>query len=182
MMPPEVEPDFDLILRSKAGDTTAFKHLIEKHADFVLRYALTFGCNYQQAEDVAQETLVEVWKTLKRFDGRCRFTTWLFGILRHRFLKSIRSQRQGKATSLNAAHSEALSHPRENPESRLEQSEDVKTIRNAVANLPEEHREVIELRFFAEASLEEIASILNIPLGTVKSRLHHGLDKYANKT
>ena len=59
----------------------------------------------------------------------------------------------------------------------LEQSEDAQRVRRAVADLPDEHRQVIELRFFADAALDEIAAILEVPLGTVKSRLHNGLKK-----
>ena len=126
-------------------------------------------------QDLVQETLLETWRSLARFDGRCRFPTWLYGILRHRFLKGRRHQ---NAVGLSA--SGALGQVQctaRSPDRSAEASEDARRVRRAVASLPEEHRLVVELRFYAGATLDEIAAALGCPLGTVKSRLHHALEK-----
>jgi RNA polymerase sigma-70 factor, ECF subfamily len=167
-----------LIRQAQAGDTAAFQRLAEQQAPPLLRSAFVFCRDHQQAEDLAQETLVEAYRSLDRFDGRCRFSTWLFGILRHRFLKLVRRQPTGRETAITTEQAEqAPLQDRRSPVTQLEQKEEAVLVRQAVAALPEEHREVVELRFFADISLPEIAVVLNVPLGTVKSRLHYGLEK-----
>jgi len=165
----------ELIGRAQAGEATAFQRLAEQHAARLWRCALALGKEPHWAEDLAQETLVEAWRSLARFDGRCRFSTWLYGILRHRFLKGRRHRsaaRLSAADALGQAPSTAYT-----PDACAEASEDALRVRRAVASLPEEHRLVVELRFFAGATLDEIAAALGCPLGTVKSRLHHALEK-----
>ena len=143
------------------------------HACGAARLAL--GKDGHWAEDLAQETLVEAWRSLARFDGRCRFSTWLYGILRHRFLKGRRHQNAARISAPDALGQ--VPSTAYTPDRSAEASEDARRVRRAVASLPEEHRLVVELRFFAGATLDEIAAALGCPLGTVKSRLHHALEK-----
>jgi len=165
-----------LIGRAQAGEAIAFEQLASLHAAPLWRCALALGKDSHWAEDLAQETLVEAWRSLARFDGRCRFSTWLYGILRHRFLKGRRNQNAvGLSTSTDALAQESCTAC--SPDRSAEMSEDAWRVRRAVASLPEEHRLVVELRFFAGATLDDIAAALDCPLGTVKSRLHHALEK-----
>jgi RNA polymerase sigma-70 factor, ECF subfamily len=168
----------ELISRAQAGDTGAFQQLAELHAETLCRCAFTFCRDRQWAEDIAQETLVEAWRSLSRFNGQSKFSSWLYGIARHRFLKSIR--RNSVKTTESLVHAENFQFSDPNPQMMSQQAEDAARLKDAVALLPEEHRQVIELRFFAGASMEEIAAALACPLGTVKSRLHHGLEKLRN--
>jgi len=174
-MKTEVEDEGDLIGGARAGEATAFERLAKHHAARLWRYALALGGDSHGAEDLAQETLIEAWRSLARFDGRCRFSTWLCGILRHRFLKARRHHNAGRLGAPEALGQMPGLAP--TPERSAELSEDAQRIRRAVASLPEEHRLVVELRFFAGATLDEIAAALGCPLGTVKSRLHHALEK-----
>jgi RNA polymerase sigma-70 factor (ECF subfamily) len=169
------EDEGGLIGRAQGGEAIAFEQLASLYAGRLWRSALALGKDAHWAEDIAQETLVEAWRSLPRFDGRCRFSTWLYGILRHRFLKG---RRQQNAVGLSA--SDVLAQepcPACLPDRAAEMSEDARRVRQAVAALPEEHRLVVELRFFAGATLDEIAAALDCPLGTVKSRLHNALEK-----
>jgi RNA polymerase sigma-70 factor, ECF subfamily len=168
----------ELIDRAQAGEALAFQRLAEHHAVRLWRCALALGRDSHWAEDLAQETLLEAWRSLPRFDGRCRFSTWLYGILRHRFLKGRRQQTANLLTpdALGQVPGTACL-----PDCAAEISEDARRVRQAVAELPEEHRLVVELRFFAGATLDEIAAALDCPLGTVKSRLHNGLAKLRHK-
>jgi RNA polymerase sigma-70 factor (ECF subfamily) len=164
-----------LIERAQAGEASAFQQLAEQHVGPLWRCAVTLGEDRHGADDLVQETLIEAWRSLARFDGRCRFSTWLYGILRHRFLKGRRRQ-----NTVTVSTSEALGQEQgtmRSPDQFAEVSEDAQRVRRAVASLPEAHRLVVELRFFAGATLEEIAAALDCPLGTVKSRLHHALEK-----
>ena len=165
----------ELIDRAKDGEANAFERLAVQHAARLWRCALALGKESHWAEDLVQETLIEAWRSLARFDGRCQFSTWLYGILRHRFLKGRRGQ---NAAGLSAPDALAqVPCTAWSPDQSAEASEDAERVRRAVASLPEEHRLVVELRFFAGATLDEIAAALGCPLGTVKSRLHHALEK-----
>ena len=165
----------ELIDRAQAGEAIAFERLAEQHAARLWRCALALGKDSHWAEDLAQETLVEAWRSLARFDGRCRFSTWLYGVLRHRFLKGRRHQNAARLSAPDALGQVPCTAC--TPDAAAEASEDAQRVRRAVASLPEEHRLVVELRFFAGATLDEIAAALGCPLGTVKYRLHHGLEK-----
>ena len=169
------DDEIELIDRARAGEAAAFERLAERHAASLWRSALVLGKDRHWAEDLAQETLVEAWRSLARFDGRCRFSTWLYGILRHRFLKGRRRPDAAMVFDCNASAQESCGG--QTVENSAETSEDARRVRRAVASLPKEHRAVVELRFFAGAKLEEIAAALDCPLGTVKSRLHHALEK-----
>ncbi len=169
------DDEYELINRAKAGEASAFERLAGQHAAPLWRCALALGKDRHWAEDLVQETLLEAWRSLARFDGRCRFSTWLYGILRHRFLKG----RPGPS-AVRPSASDALGQKQctaRSPDQSAELSEDAQRVRQAVTSLPEEQRLVVELRFFAGATLEEIAAALGCPLGTVKSRLHHALGK-----
>ena len=169
------EDERRLISLAQAGDREAFCALARTHVPGLLRAAATLGCEQNAAEDLAQETLWEAWRSLRQFDGRCRLSTWLFGILRHRWLKLLRKK---LPQQLDEASAQAmLASPGQAPEADLESQEQAAHLRQALTCLPDAQREVLELRFFAQASLEEIAVALSCPLGTVKSRLHHGLEK-----
>ena len=165
----------ELIDRAQAGEPIAFERLAEQHVAHLWRCALALCRDGHWAEDLSQETLVEAWRSLARFDSRCKFSTWLYGILRHRFLKGRRQQNATRPAAPDALGQVPCSS--RTPSSSAEASEDASRIRQAVASLPEEHRLVVELRFFAGATLDEIAAALGCPLGTVKSRLHHALEK-----
>ena len=166
--------DCELIGRAQAGEAGAFERLAHEHAARLWRCALALGHDRHGAEDLVQETLVEAWRSLARFDGRCRFSTWLYGILRHRFLKAKRRRSAAQPSTSDVLDGDSSTA---SPDQRAEASEDARRVRRAVARLPEEHRLVVELRFFAGATLDEIAAALGCPLGTVKSRLHHALEK-----
>ena len=177
MVIPSTAPDNEFIRRAQAGDGRAFQRLAELHTESLYRSALGMCRDRHNAEDIVQETLIEAWRSLGRFDSRCRFSTWLYGILRHRFLKTCRHRSDGQLASLNGDPFETLTQKSLGPESLFQMSEDAERVHRAVAGLPDKHRQVIELRFFADASLDDIAAVLDVPLGTVKSRLHHGLEK-----
>jgi RNA polymerase sigma-70 factor (ECF subfamily) len=167
-------PDPELLRRAQNGEAAAFSQMVELHAKPVWRCARVLCGDDHEAEDLAQETFVEAWRSLQRFDGRARFSTWLYGILRHRFLKSRRKRRPVIEEDVERAGRPSRETE---PLAAAAQAEEATLVLAALAVLPDEHRAVLELRFYADASLAEIATLLGCPLGTVKSRLHHGLEK-----
>ncbi|MEQ1860496.1 MAG: sigma-70 family RNA polymerase sigma factor [Chthoniobacteraceae bacterium] len=169
--------DSELIALAQSGDADAFSTLTTLHEGRLLCTALTLTRDAHLAEDIVQETFTEAWRSLARFDGRCRFTTWLHAILVHRSYKAVRhaASRPRLPTPHEGSQPEAIDP--HSPAHAALQREAAEQLRDAVAALPGEHRAVIELRFFADCALDEIAAALDVPLGTVKSRLHHALEK-----
>lgn len=172
----ESESESELVRRAMAGDDAAGRRLLVLHAPKLLKSAMVLARDPHLAEDITQESLIEAMNSLDRFDGRCLFATWLHGILRHRYLKSLRADRR-IPTPIDEGSLLWVSGGESDPSLGLHSAEESAFLRQEVAALADTHREVIELRFFAEASLGEIAAALDIPVGTVKSRLHHALEK-----
>ena len=176
-----------LLAAARAGEAGAFCALIAGHEAALLGQARAL-CrdDHALAEDLAQETLIEAWKSLRRYDEtRCRLTTWLYAILLHRHRKALRRARVRPFFCLDAASRDtALRRLRTlegSPADAMDDRERAGELRRAVAALPPKHAEVIRLRFFADASLEEIAVATGCAPGTVKSRLHHALEKLRSK-
>lgn len=171
---------------ARSGDAEAFCRLAKAEESRLYRQALVLCGEAAVAEDLVAETLIGAWQGIGRFDGRCRFSTWLYGILLHRFQKHARRvrSRPPSGASLSGEAREAVdqaltsvSDSGDSASEALLREEESVRLRSALAALPDEHRAVLALRFYEEASLQEIAVALDLPLGTVKSRLHHGLEK-----
>lgn len=176
----------ELLQRAREGDADAFCTVAQAHEHRVFQQALALCRHPATAEDLAAETLIEAWKSITRFDGSCRFSTWLYAILLHRHQKLVRRLRSRPVplSALPATEADtreqllerlADTHPMASD--AFVQAEADAALREAVELLPEKHRQVVLLRFFQDASLPEIAAALGVSVGTVKSRLHHALEK-----
>jgi len=168
----------DLIALARDGDLAAFSRLMEELQPRLTGQALAFCGDRHLAQDLVQETMIAAWKSLARFDGSCRFFTWLYVILlrQHRRTLGWFSRRLPLATlEEQAAASRFESVDASETENAGNAEADL--LRAMLTALPPRHREVVRLRFYAEASETEIAAALGISAGTVKSRLHHALTK-----
>ena len=175
-----------LLARARAGDAQAFCELAAPLEARLLQQACGLCRDQSTAEDLAAETLLEAWRCLARFDQTCRFSTWLFSILLHRYQKHLRRARSRPISlaHLSPSEGEVRRQMQENipanspsPADAVAQRERDERLRAAVQSLPEKHRQVVLLRFFEDASLPEIAALLGCSIGTVKSRLHYALEK-----
>ena len=184
--PPELPGNRELLARARAGEAEAFCHLIEPLQGRLLQQAAALAGNMSAAEDLVSETLVEAWKSLPRFNQTCRLSTWLYAILLHRHGKSIRRARSRPIALAWLPFFEAkdvyerqanLPSSGLSPLETLAQNETNTRLRRCLELLPEKHRQVILLRFFEDASLPDMAAVLGCSVGTVKSRLHHALEK-----
>ena len=175
----------ELLSRARAGDAEAFCELAAQHEARLLQQARGLCHDSATAEELASETLLQAWRSLGRYDQTCRLSTWLFSILLHRYHKHLRRARsrpfllaQSCACDAEARQlQENLAAGGLSPAQAAEQQELTARLRAAVESLPEKHRQVVLLRFFEDASLREIAAVAGCSVGTVKSRLHYGLEK-----
>lgn len=174
----------DLLQRAQAGDTEAFCRLCRPHEAPLLRQACLLCGDAGQAEDLSQETLIEAWKCLGRYNGRCRLFTWLCAILLNRYRNFRRRKIPAPLSAL--AHGddsqtrqkiESLADAAAHPDQVADRNEQYLRLRTSIAKLSHKHREIIHLRFFVDDSLEGIAVALNRPIGTIKSRLFHALER-----
>lgn len=158
-----------LLVRAQDGCPQATERLIELYQDSIYSMAVSFTKNPHQAEDLAQEAWIKILRGLPRFRHGSKFSTWLYRVTMNTFLNANRAVKReqevlgGLPPELDEKNSSAL--------------ETAMDVQSAVRELPSEFRSVILLRYIADLSYKEIASILELPLGTVQSRLKRGLDK-----
>jgi RNA polymerase sigma-70 factor (ECF subfamily) len=181
----EIEtPDTPSLLdQARAGDAEAFGEICRIHGTRLLRQAVALCGNLTLAEDLAQDTLVEAWKGLRRYNGRCQFFTWLCAILLNRYRNVLRANRLRPAATPSVRDQDEfekqanLPDHAALPDQAVELREQAVLVRQCVQALPAKHQQVIYLRFYVDDSLEGIAVALGCSVGTVKSRLFHALDK-----
>ena len=175
----------ELLARARAGDPDSFCLLIEPLQTRLLRQAAALTGDLNLAEDIVSETLVEAWKSLARYNESCQLSTWLYAILLHRYQKAVRRARSRPiALALLSLFEAQDSRQRQDnlaareplPAEVMAQHETFAQLRQCIELLPEKHARVILLRFFEEASLSDMAAVLDCSVGTVKSRLHHALE------
>jgi RNA polymerase sigma-70 factor (ECF subfamily) len=162
--------DLDLIQRIAAGDERALEHLYARHAQSLLAYAYHLIGDRQAAEEALQDTFVAVWRGAAGFEERSAVRTWLFGICRRQALLRVR-----RGVTATQPIEEVPERPSEapGPDAVVLARADASAVAAALATLPAIHREVLDLVFGAELSHTEVAEVLGIPVGTVKSRLFH---------
>jgi RNA polymerase sigma-70 factor (ECF subfamily) len=178
----ERDPDAELMLRVKRGDAEAFEELVDKYKQPVLNFVYRTLRDSSDAEDIAQNVFVQVFKSADRYRVEAKFSTWLYTIARNLCLNEIRRRSRHPAESLDAA---------ENPEdeSAGRQFEDRKNtsapdlllrdeltrkVEEALESLPENQRTAILLFQEKEMSYEEISKILDCSLSATKSLIHRG--------
>jgi RNA polymerase sigma factor (sigma-70 family) len=180
----EQAPSPDLLQRAQSGDAEAFCQLCRPHEARLFRQAISLCGESALAEDLAQDTLVEAWRCLHRYNGRCQFFTWLCAILLNRYRNARRENRPVPFSALSSGEHESACNRSDNlidsafqPDEAAERKERALLLRQNLQRLSHKHRQVIHLRFFVDDSLGGIAAALNCSVGTVKSRLFHALEK-----
>jgi RNA polymerase sigma-70 factor (ECF subfamily) len=168
--------DDDLMLLARGGVAGAFDALVRRHQRKVLRIAAKYVGNTATATDVAQNTFIEVYRALPHYRASGKFSSWLYRLVLNQCRMNRRaSARQDERLRALAAVAGEEIHGR-SAESILAR-ERRHEVESALGQLSDKLREVVVLRFASELSYEEISDVLDIPVGTVKSRLFAGLDK-----
>ena len=177
----EIPDTRSLLEQARAGDAEAFGEICRVHGTRLLRQAVALCGNLTLAEDLAQDTLVEAWKCLHRYNGRCQFFTWLCAILLNRYRNTLRGNHLRSASTLGGRDQDEytgnLPDHAALPDQAVELREQAVLVQQCIQALPAKHQQVIYLRFYVDDSLEGIAAALDCSVGTVKSRLFHALDK-----
>ena len=169
---------------ARAGDAEAFGEICRAHESRLLRQAMILCGDATLAEDLAQETLVEAWRCLRRYNGRCQFFTWLCAILLNRHRNHLRKKRPLPFSSFSRQEHDRvqenfanLAYQNSTPDENAQLQEQNSQLRACIHALPARHQQVVHLRFYADDSLEGIAAALGCSVGTVISRLFHALEK-----
>ena len=168
-----------LIERSQKGDRQAFDDLIRKHEKRAYQYAFRLTSNPEEAGDVVADAFVRVYSALHNFKGQSAFTTWLYRILTNCFLDMRKREKSRPTTSLEAALvtdegdlERQVQDDSPTPHAEAEKSERERAVEKAVGHLPEYQQAMIMMYHVENLSYEEIAEALDLPIGTVKSRLN----------
>lgn len=168
-----------LLERAKHGNERAFEGVVRLYEARVFSYAMTLLGNRQDAEEVTQDVFVKIWRTLARFRGDCSFSSWVMRITKNTATDALRARRE-PTVSLTAEDENGEERemdlvdedPASNPSAAFERDERIKLVRRAIGELPHDQREILTLRDLYGYRYEEIAHILQLEDGTVRSRLN----------
>lgn len=182
------EEDAALIRRARAGDQLALDELVQRHYRNVFNLAFRLSNNYDDAQDIVSEAFIRVHNALPNFRGDASFSTWLHRIVKNVFLDERKKQRIRTHSSLeemveleDSSVSRQVEDPAPGPQAAVERDERSTIIQQAVMTLPQNQRLMIGLYHFQHRSYEEIAEIMGLPIGTVKSRLNRARLALKNK-
>jgi RNA polymerase sigma-70 factor (ECF subfamily) len=173
---PKTLSDEVLIALIAAGDKNAMQTLFSRHSARVFRFLQRIVDNAATAEDLASETFVEVWRRAGRFEGRSKASTWLLGVARHKALSSLRQRRFDQLDEGTAA---LVPDPSDDPEMRLQRQSSAAVLRDCLQQLPPAQRELLDLIYYHEQSLADVAQILGVPENTVKTRAFYARKRLA---
>ena len=170
-----------LIMRVAASqDRDAFAHLFDHYAPRIKAMMMRRGASRDRAEDLAQETLIRLWRKAAQYDPeRATASAWVYAIARNVSVDEMR--REGRATAWIEEDGMLEEEDNDEPESLLLVAEREAQVRSSMVALPDEQLRVIRLSFFDGLAHGEIASLLGIPLGTVKSRIRLALQRLRDR-
>jgi RNA polymerase sigma-70 factor (ECF subfamily) len=168
----DVRSDEDLVRECQAGDAVAWEALVRRHQDRILNLAFQFTGNREAAWDLAQEIFLRLYLRLEQYDPSRAFRAWFNSLARNLCIDHYRARRADRLQSSLATDAiETMPSPQPWPNERLERRERRQLILTALDTLSALSREAIVLKDLQEMSLEEIAHQLDLPIGTVKSRV-----------
>ncbi|MCX5812672.1 MAG: sigma-70 family RNA polymerase sigma factor [Proteobacteria bacterium] len=185
-----VDKDLEFVLLCKKGNVDAFEVLVERYQKRMLNIAYRITDNYEDACEVVQEAFLSAFKSIKKFRGEAKFSTWLTGITinhaknRSKQIKTLYHHEGASIDDTIETDSGSYNMEPQSPEipivEQLVQKEVQAEVQKCINSLDEEYREVVVLRDMQGFSYEEIQDILKIPEGTVKSRLFRARDTLRN--
>lgn len=166
--------DIELLQRIASGDQTAVRPLYARHNLRIFRFIVRMTGNEATAEDLTNEVFLEIWKHAGRFEGRAAATTWMLSIARNRTISFLRKRSEAQ---LDDEYAAAVPDDADTPEVIASKGDKGAQIRACLDKLSDEHKEIVELVYYHEKSVSEVAEIVGIPQGTVKTRMFHARKK-----
>lgn len=169
-----------LVKLALKGDQVAFAELVELYQEKLYHMAYRMLNNRQEAEDVVQDTFLRVYNNLERYDDTMKFSTWIYRIATNLCIDRLRKRKPIYSLDAESSEYEGLDGysmiPSDNrtPESELLLSETQRIIHQAIDTLPPKYKTVMILRYIHELSLQEVGDILDMPVTTIKTRVHRG--------
>lgn len=165
-----------LIGRIAKGDRLAMQVLFARHHVRVYRFVLRLVGNPTVAEDLISDVFLDVWRQADKFEGRSAVSTWMLAIARFKALSALRKKPDEE---LDEETAETIEDTSDNPEVTLEKKDKSAVLRQCLEKLSPEHKEIIDLVYYHEKSVEEVAEIVGIPENTVKTRMFYARKKLA---
>jgi RNA polymerase sigma-70 factor (ECF subfamily) len=168
----------EMLLQSIAqGDRTAMHTLYSRHNVRVYRFILRMVRDVTTAEDLVSQVFLDVWRTARQFEGRAQVSTWLLSIARFKALSALRQRRHEDIDQDDVLE---IADEADTPEASLDRSNTSAILRACVAKLSPAHREIINLVYYHEKSVEEAGEIIGIPQSTVKTRMFYARKQLAD--
>jgi len=174
--PGEPSSDEMLVARIAGGDRLAMQTLFARYRTPVYRWLLRLVGNETVAEDLLSDVFLDVWRQAGRFQARSAVSTWLLAIAR---FKALSARRGRKDAELDETIEATVADSADNPEVVLQKKSRDQFVRTALTRLSLEHREIIDLVYYHDKSVDECAQILGVPSGTVKTRMFYARKKLA---
>jgi len=170
---PAEQDDLQLVTASKSGDQDAFAQLVQRYQRRVFNLVYRMLQQYEEANEITQETFLAAWQGLPAFRGDARFSTWLHRIAYNCCLKQLEQHKRDKALQVALQAEQALKGAdRDRPaDAELEAHDRQALIREHISHLPAKYRIVLILRHLQDMTYEEMAEILTMPIGTIKTHL-----------
>jgi RNA polymerase sigma-70 factor (ECF subfamily) len=175
--------DEKLILRFQEGDINAYNELVKRYKDRLLNFVFRYFNNREQAEDVVQETLIKLYTHASYYKNIAKFSTWIFTIAKNNALTELRKNKRKQTDSLWTDDGKVIdiNSNDQTLDRRVQNEIAVDQLNKFLDEIPENFRMAVVLRDFQELSYDEISKILEIPIGTIKSRINRGRIQLAEK-
>jgi RNA polymerase sigma-70 factor (ECF subfamily) len=168
--------DVALIASIATGDKNALQALYRRHHVKVYRFTLRFVRDEAAAEDVVSEVFIDVWRQADRFERRSQVSTWLLAIARNKALSMLRRRAE---TALDEEVAEFIEDPSDSPEVTMQNQQRSAILRSCLDQLSPAHREIIDLVYYHEKSIDEVAEVIGVPSNTVKTRMFYARKRIA---
>jgi RNA polymerase sigma-70 factor (ECF subfamily) len=185
------QTDAELLGRYASGDESAFREIINRYKNGLYAFLRRFLNRPELVEDVFQETFLQLFNSIESFDTSRPLRPWLFTIAANKAKDTLRKQQRTAAVTIGSiADSQemsfdevlnAITSTTSVPLDNIEKSETASQVRMIIANMPDNLREILVLAYFSKFSYKQMAQILSIPIGTVKSRLHTAVIRFSKE-
>jgi RNA polymerase sigma-70 factor (ECF subfamily) len=168
--------DETLIEAITRGEERAMRVLYARHNVPIYRFIMGLTRDESEAEDLVSEVFLEVWRKAGQFEARSKVSTWLLAIARHKTYSAFRHRKDAQLDEHFAA---SIQDPADGPGSLLDKKDRGAVLQHCLTKLSPAHREIIDLAYYHEKSIEDVAQITGIPLATVKTRMHYARKRLA---